>query len=270
MIQDAASARERVRLILDRANSPWLANSEINGFIEMAINEYVRERVNDFEANQKIRDDFGQFVKSIVFSKEPEESGTDGVNANGTVFRRQFINYLADGTYDSDAILDYNIEGGEWGGVSGNATGVSISDSSFLTGGEEEEEEVEVDDEIHFGYLLEVKIYTPGSGALKICKIMSIDDTLSASKDPFNKPGATADHHAVRVGNVYWIRPGVGNSARVILTFVSNDNRADNISWLPLHGREEVCQVAARKIMGTVADERVSLVDNEVKQLEGK
>ena len=65
MIIDAASARERVRLILDRANSPWLTNSEINGFIEMSINEYIRERVNIYESNQKIRDDFGGFVKDF-------------------------------------------------------------------------------------------------------------------------------------------------------------------------------------------------------------
>jgi hypothetical protein len=37
-----------------------------------------------------------------------------------------------------------------------------------------------------------------------------------------------------------------------------------------VHGREEVCQIAARKILGTVADERMPAADNEIKQLEGK
>ena len=87
MITTAAHARERVRLILDRANSPWLTNTEINGFLEMAINEYTRERVGMFGANQKIRDDFGGFVKSAIysntFSSADEQPGTD-------VIRRQF------------------------------------------------------------------------------------------------------------------------------------------------------------------------------------
>ena len=54
------------------------------------------------------------------------------------------------------------------------------------------------------------------------------------------------------------------------MTYISSDNNVDNISWLPTHGREEVCQIAARKIMGTVADERIAVADNEIKQLEGK
>ena len=98
MITDAASARERIRLILDRANSPWLTNSEINGFIEMAINEYVRERLNSFESNQKIRDDFGSFVKTIVFTNEPlSEEYVDDEN----IIRRQYVNYGSDAQFDA-------------------------------------------------------------------------------------------------------------------------------------------------------------------------
>ena len=39
MITSAESARDRIRLILDRANSPWLTDSEINNFIEISIKE---------------------------------------------------------------------------------------------------------------------------------------------------------------------------------------------------------------------------------------
>ena len=92
MIIDAESARERVRLILDRANSPWLTDSEINGFIEMSINEYIRERVGMFGGNQKLRDDFGAFVKHVAYSNvltnEDEEPGAG-------VLRRQFGQYQA-------------------------------------------------------------------------------------------------------------------------------------------------------------------------------
>ena len=66
------------------------------------------------------------------------------------------------------------------------------------------------------------------------------------------------------------MRPGVTNQYSIIFTYVSNDNSVDSIEQLPNHGREEVCQIAARKIMGTVADERMPAADNEIKQLEGK
>jgi hypothetical protein len=100
---------------------------------------------------------------------------------------------------------------------------------------------------------------------------MSIDDALSVASDPFNQPGTFSEFHAIRVENTYWIRPGVtSNNNQVIFTYVSNNNDVHNIVWLPVHGREEVCQIAARKILGTVADERMPAADNEIKQLEGK
>ena len=89
MIIDAPSARERVRLILDRANSPWLTNSEIDNFIEMAINEYLRERVNKFGATQQLRDDFGGFVKSVVFTAEPVDENVENNVMEGHVFRKR-------------------------------------------------------------------------------------------------------------------------------------------------------------------------------------
>ena len=42
------------------------------------------------------------------------------------------------------------------------------------------------------------------------------------------------------------------------------------INFLPKHSIEEVCQIAARKILGTTADERYTMGDNEIKQLDNK
>ena len=259
MVTDAASARERVRLILDRANSPWLTNSEVNGFIEMSISEYIRERVSLFDSNQKIRDDFGKFVKSVTFSNEPmvEENEI-------SLFRRQFLNYTDEGAYVVDTDMEHVYPGGEWGMTESSGVGCPIVD---IPG-----EEDLPDDKLHFGPLLDIKVLV--GNLLKVCKLMSMDDALSASKDPFNKPGTATlnrEYHAVRVEYVYWITPGkTAASLQVAMTYISSDNNVDNISWLPTHGREEVCQIAARKIMGTVADERIAVADNEIKQLEGK
>jgi len=257
MIIDAASARERVRLILDRANSPWLTDTEINGFIEMAINEYIRERVGMFGANQKIRDDFGSFVKSIIFSSaltnEDEEPGED-------VIRRQYKNFDDTGNLIPVGLMPLLVPGAEY---ASEGLGVICSVKDNDTDADENT------DSINFGFLVEIKIY--GSNQLgSTVKIMQLDDALSVKSDPFRQASATAmDYHAVRVNDFYIIRPAPLTSY-VIFTYVSDNNSVDNITWLPVHGREEVCQIAARKIMGTVADERYPTGDTEIKQLEGK
>ena len=267
MITNDDHARERVRLILDRSNSPWLTDTEINGFIEMGINEYIRERLNKFGANQKVRDDFGRFVKTVVFSNEPIEIGgtsdEDTWDSYSGVKRRQFVNYdLESSDYLSDVDSQYEYTGGAWGTTQNAGTGCRIHD--VIQEGEWTE------DFIRFGYLLDVQIKAnPASPALTKCKIVSIDDALVAQQDPFNQPSSLR-YHAVRVGNIYWIRPGLAASQEVIITYVSNNNNFANIEWLPTHGREEVCLIAARKILGTVADERMPALGNEIKELEGK
>ena len=256
MILSASDARERIRLILDRANSPWLTNSEINGFIEMSINEYVRERINMYEANQVLRDDFGGLVKSVVFSREPigETEASENTVFEGDVFRRQYTKYNQNNQADYGADVMYEVVGGEW------ATNSSAGSMCHI----KDEEE---DDKLHFGYLLEVKILST-SGTLSQCKIMGVDEALRTKNDPFNT-ASSFEYHAIRINNIYYIRPGSGTQLAVF-TYVSNDNSVDKITELPHHGREEVCQIAARKIMGTVADERQAAADNEIKQLEGK
>ena len=246
MVNSEQEAQERVRLILDRADSPWLTNTEINGFIELAINEYLRERVNTFGANQKLRDDFSKFVKSAVFTSELADIADDDLQT----YRRQFANYTEQGAFDTETVMSTTYPGGEWGATAAEGTGCYIG-------------------EINFGTLLEVKI-KKGTAGLTDCKIMSIDDALRASKDPFNTPGTANGYHAVRVGDYYWILPGITNTQTIIFTFVSNLNASNTITWLPVHAREEVCQIAARKILGTTADERLPIADNEIKQLEGK
>lgn len=246
MINSTQDAQERVRLILDRADSPWLTNTELNGFIELAINEYLRERVNTFGANQKLRDDFSKFVKSAVFTSEVVGENTED---DLQTYRRQFANYTAQGAFDTDTLMATTYPGGEWGSTSEKGTGCYVG-------------------EINFGTLLEVKVTSGNS--LSECKVMSIDDALRASKDPFNQPGTANTYHAVRVGDYYWILPGVTNTKTIIFTFISNLNDATVITWLPVHAREEVCQIAARKVLGTTADERLPVADNEIKQLEGK
>jgi|TARA_R100000084_G_C4654329_1_gene151838 hypothetical protein len=246
MINSLADAQERVRLILDRADSPWLTSTELNGFIELSINEYLRERVNVFGSNQKLRDDFSKFVKSAVFRIQPWGDEDDDLQT----YKRQFTNYGDTGNWLGGSVTA-TYPGGEWGYSTTAGTGCYVG-------------------EINFGTLLEIKVKR-GTTGLSECKIMSIDDALRASKDPFNQPGTGSAYHAVRVGDYYWVLPGITNvNYSVVMTYVSNLNSASYITWLPVHAREEVCQIATRKILGAVADERMPVADNEIKQLEGK
>ena len=259
MIGNIETARGRVRLILDRANSPWLTDSEINNFIELGINEYIRERVGSFGSDQKVRDDFGQYVKSIVFGSEPESD-----NPDPHVKYRQFVNYSDEGVFqaeiDNIAIqMDSNYTGGEFGANNSFGVGCRVIDdiNVYVEG-----------DRINFGYLVSVKsVGTLESPNVKDIKVVSLDDIATIAKDPF-RSSATYKKHAFRIGDIYWVKPG--NIGRIVITYVSNNNNILNLMWLPNHGREEVCQIAARKILGTTADERYSSGDIEIKQLEGK
>ena len=248
MIQSESNAIARVRAILDRADSPWLTDTEIKEFIAASINEYCREITNAAETNQKIRDDLGGYVKTVTFSNEPTDDSDDDTQT----FRRQFVNFDSAGAWDTSTNMELEFPGGEWAITETSGTGCYIGAES-----------------IGFGTLLELKIIQ--GTTLRECKSMSIDDMLRVSRDPFHAPTATTGYHAVRVNDYYWIRPGLNaTSYQASFTYISNHNDSGAITWLPKHSREEVCQIAARKILGTVADERYQIGDNEIKQLEGK
>ena len=58
-------------------------------------------------------------------------------------------------------------------------------------------------------------------------------------------------------------------SYHIHIDFVADnhDEEDENITRLPQHSREEVCLIAARKILGTIADERYPVGDAEIQQL---
>jgi hypothetical protein len=110
------------------------------------------------------------------------------------------------------------------------------------------------------------------------CKVISLDDAQSTLDDPFNKP-EEGSYRAVRVGDVYYIMPGleqvIDDNQNVLTSYhvhfdyvLDNDTDEEtNITRLPQHSREEVCLIAARKILGTTADERYQIGDIETQQL---
>ena len=250
-IENITDAVNRVRTILDRGNSPWMSDNEIQDFISMATNEFVRERVNIFGATQEIRDDLGTYVSTEEFGWSDIDETSHWSNSGINIGEDAGINFgyllgikieKLSATYDADGLLVQSQ-------TAGSAT------------------ETETDDV--FVLVYESSYYE--------CKVISLDDAQSTLDDPFNKP-EEGSYRAVRVGDVYYIMPGleqvidndnVLTSYHVHFDYVA-DNDADeetNIIRLPQHSREEVCLIAARKILGTTADERYPVGDSEINEL---
>ena len=215
MIIDAASARERVRLILDRANSPWLTDTEINGFIEMAINEYLRERVGLFGANQKIRDDFGKYVKSIVYSNVL----TDNLEAPGAdIIRRQFLQFNANGQAIPNILLPIIIPGGEFAN-DGNGVACSIKDF--------EDDDDSNNDNLHFGYLIDIKVYgTQVTGGGVAAKVLELDDVMRVKADPFRNAASGEYEDLISAGIIdaaKVTRSALQNAASIAALFLTTE-----------------------------------------------
>ena len=59
-----ATARTLIRLLLDKAESPYYTDAEINLFLELGIKEFINENYKKFELNQATRDNLRTLVKT--------------------------------------------------------------------------------------------------------------------------------------------------------------------------------------------------------------
>ena len=257
-ISGITDAINRVRTILDRGNSPWMSNNEIRDFISMATNEFVREKVNIFGATQEIRDDLGDYVQTRAFSFDEANNTSHWSNIGIDV-----------GPVEEDD--EVTIEFGYLLGIKiekltalYDAAGVLIQEVD--DGGTPDDTD---DDEDVISY----------ESSYSNCKVISLDDAQAILDDPFNKP-EEGNYRAVKVGNIYYIMPELEqvfddlNNAIIDYNFHidyiadNDDNENNNIDRLPMHSREEICQIASRKILGTTADERYQIGDVEIQQLD--
>ena len=282
---DHIAARERVRIILDRGDAPWLSNNEIDAFLQMAANEFIRERVDKAGATQRLRDDLGHYLRSRVYIPRalhdtlmnPGTNGTyslldiGGTNANDGVVH-PFENYNP---------VQFGNPGGYWssvgcnlGYIHDNMVGYILGIRTLWFSNPEDIRQAHLTDpsaevnpnftEFHNGYPV---------------KILNLDDAHAIQRDPFHQPTVESPA-AVRVGNIYYIMPDEisGTSVDdsqitgcwgVAFEFILNNTSPDvAFQWFPNHSREEVCQIAARKIMASTADERYNAQQNEIKQSE--
>ena len=273
VIANIEQAIARVRLLIDKSDSPYMTGNEIIEFLQLAATEFVTKRVGVFGANQKIRDDLGGVIEQRSFINL--NSWGDG----GTPFGFNIGGFLpGDSELESDLDLTFQLTGSsEVGGNDCVKIDLSSLDLNFdylLSMVVRKAPEAFIDAE----YIQPESFYGPTEYVP--VKILELDELPSVNRDPFNAPSRT-EFRAIRNGDIYEVYPAQPfrdaevfhnnntrpDSYKIILTYVSLNAISQIIDNLPVHSREEVCQIAARKILGVVADERYGAASGETQEL---
>tara|TARA_R110002020_G_scaffold17225_15_gene60826 strand:- start:1206 stop:2063 length:858 start_codon:yes stop_codon:yes gene_type:complete len=285
MINTEADARERIRIMLDRADAPYLSDNEIDSYIEMATDEYIRERVGKFDSTQKLRDDLGEYVKSKVFVSEEAQGILLGDSNEPIDLYNSGDNLGHVASYKSYSNIDSGNSGSYLGEYSLNINDVDSS-VSYVLG-----IDVRYIDNLSTTDAANGRVNFVGSHTIDTsyvpCKIISLDELTSIMKDPFNKPEIFS-HVAIRIGDIYHINAGVtGFEIENAEKRDASDNLTEQycfilnwvsglisinfmVAWLPIHGKEEVCKIAVRKILGVTADDRYVSQQVEIQQTDKK
>jgi hypothetical protein len=278
----------------------------------MAGSEFTQERVDKLGATQRIRDDLGAFVRTIVFFDSNNTALIPTINSfliNSNLNNESpvgWLNYLEN--FFQQQPYDFGFE--LWP-VSFNVNPISTISCDLTFSGTYY---TETDEGVAWwdpdgpppqwepgsvytanGIIGKPKVNTVIGSKLiyldvttsanfegesnayvvpktQAIKIISINDYEGSLNDPFNMPN-TANIRAVRTGEFYHILPYVtltkaSEFGFIIFDYVSGHCTSSNIvKYMPKSSVEEICQIAARKILGTTADERYPIGNNEINQL---
>jgi len=90
-------------------------------------------------------------------------------------------------------------------------------------------------------------------------KVIQISDISAYLNDPFNKADSSNPVIYFKEGNIYSI--GFTSSTTVVVTYLQYTT---DITKLNATTHEEVCQIAARKVLATLGDPRYQMVQAEI------
>tara|TARA_R110000850_G_scaffold60507_1_gene138811 strand:+ start:84 stop:698 length:615 start_codon:yes stop_codon:yes gene_type:complete len=198
---DVGGARDRVRLIIDREDTAYLSDADIDGFVEMAVDEFASQYYNNFEVNQESRDKLQNLVRSeLIAGSSSPQLGLEEADLDGT---------------DADILLDYTYS---------KILGIHYQDSP----------------------------YTP-------VKIVQISDLGAYRNDPFNKFSEEFPIAYEQAGHIYF--QGWEGIKNLIVKYLKYTNTITDLSD---HTHEEVCQIAARKVLATLGDPRYQILQAEI------
>ena len=67
-IASAANFRDRIRTIVDREDTAYFSNDQLDDYIEMAVDEFLQQYYTIFEASQDARDKLEKMVRTETVS----------------------------------------------------------------------------------------------------------------------------------------------------------------------------------------------------------
>jgi len=196
------TARDRVRLIIDREDAAYLSNTDIDGFVEMAVDEFAQQYYLSFETSQDSRDKLQNLVRSEMVA--------------GTTSPQ----------------IDLESAGGEFWDVP--------------------------ETELDYVYSKILAIHTRKNPYISV-KIIQLSDITAYSNDPFNKYNEEYPIAYMQMGHIFF--QGWKGMKEVIVKYLKYTT---NIEDLSAHTHEEVCQIAARKVLGTLGDPRYQMIQAEI------
>lgn len=322
-ISNYSDAVKRVRLLIDKSDSPYVTSEEIIRYLQIAISEYIQERIGRLGSSQELRDDLGDCIREVSYISPcwAIQPGDDGFPASlGDTY-----SFGSQGQYNYDELygnLYFYVRDAFTGNncvrvyINGTFAGEDgLVQESWSDG--TEKPLLQSEGPADFGYLVSIVVrrftsdykaavssHNSGYSSTRAIesypmfsevKVVGLDEITSIGSDPFNLPMMDS-LKAVRKKNYYEIYPATEfieennkhtagsrpNGMRVILTYVMNEASfltssasgviASNLSnttiqRFPNHAREEICQLAARKILGTLSDERYKTSVNETQEL---
>lgn len=276
MLTNIGQTRQRIRALLDRADSPWLSDAEIDEFVESALSEFVRERATVAESTQEGRDDLGHFVKRETFYLFDDVQFSTNVNATASIENPGPLLNIITSTDPETGVADlFNPLGNPFTDTFASAINIGTPLNANFN-------QINFSPPLRVGTVLSIIVSSNMAQPVN-CKLLSHDKASSVRRDPFNAPD-TFNYTATRVGDFYTISPPIENSLfvtneddtqtfeikKVTITYISNDTFATQIDQLPTHSIEEVALIAVRKILGSTGDDRINAGTAEVQQIKGK
>jgi len=200
-------ARNRVRLIIDREDTAYLSDIDIDGFVEMSVDEFAQQYYLSFETSQDSRDKLQKLVRSelIAGTKSPQVD------------------------MESAGSLDWQ-----------------TPDTQF---------------DYPYSKLLAIHYTEEPHTSVKI---IQLSDLGAYSNDPFNLVNEEYPIAYEQMGYLFF--RGWEGTKNLIVKYLKYTT---NIEDLSLHTHEEVCQIAARKVLATLGDPRFQILQAEITDRRG-
>lgn len=244
-----------VDLLMDKSDLPWFTDVEKDKFLNLAQMEFVKERYNRFEVDEKAKQDLATLVRSIR------------INEEGKVFMVStlpdfmfFVNMVA---YFDDSALqrstkDYTSDHDE-----------NISNTS-----------IDVDD-IHKLRPDRKSLISSASETIladtirRSVKPVQLDDLNQAFGDPFNEPTDECPLYVVRSdpkGHQYVEIYSTTDPKMIDVDFlkqpieIDGTNNPSNSPELIEYAHEEIANIAVRKMLENVESPRYQTQIHETKE----